>query len=87
MSAKSMRIGASHQSNHSPLTEKGRRERREDTSPESEAMKECSPCVEVQNPGTHTQMYKIQQERMTTENVPNPMNHIGGVLPIAPTST
>ena len=30
---------------------------------------QCSPCVEVQNPGTHTQMYKIQEERIT-ENEP-----------------
>ena len=30
----------------------------------------CSPHVEVQNPVGHTQMYKIQQERITTENEP-----------------
>jgi len=31
-------------------------------------------------------MYKIQQERITTENVPKHHTHIGGVLPIAPMS-
>ena len=30
----------------------------------------CSPFVEVQNPEHHTQMYKIQPERITTENKP-----------------
>ena len=38
------------------MQREGPRENGEDTSPESEVMKKCSPSVEVQNPGSHTKM-------------------------------
>ena len=60
-------------------------EHSEDTRTEIRGIQECSPSVEVQNPGPHT-LYKIQQERITAENVPKHHTHIGGVLPMAPMS-
>ncbi len=63
-------------------------ENSEDMSTENETMKECRPCVEVQNPGqVPTRKCTKSSKRDEQQKCPQPHTYIGGVLPIAPTST
>ncbi len=48
--------------------------------------KECSPCVELQNPGPVPHA-NVQERKNNSRNVPHPIHPYWRVLPISPTST